>query len=95
MGGFEPLLGTMMQLTNNFEDPHSQKAAFTFMARCVTVWGKPQSSSGTANGDGSGASARQIPGFGEFIYKNFVPTAFTILSSPSLNVKDPQILMVR
>lgn len=94
MGGFENLLNTMIQLANEFDDAPSQKAAFTFMARCVTVWGKPDAPNGTSNGNIAPVT-RQIPGFGEYIYKTFVPTAFTVLSSPSLSVKDPQILLVR
>lgn len=95
MAGFESLLNTIIQLANDFNDAHGQKAAFTFMSRSVTVWGTPDASNGTSNGNVSATTTRQIPGFGEYIYKTFVPTAFTILSSPSLNIKDPQILMVR
>ncbi|THH14212.1 hypothetical protein EW146_g6092 [Bondarzewia mesenterica] len=86
---FEPLLETMLQLAGDVSDPISEKAAFIFLGRSVSVWGQPS----TANGD-SAVESRRLPGFERFVYENVVPAAFRVLSLPELNIKDGQILVV-
>lgn len=83
-GQLEGLLGSMQRLAEDVSDPVSQKAAFTFFARCVAVWAQP-------NPD---TQAQVLPGFERFVYERLVPTAFIALSSPQFNVKDGHMLVV-
>lgn len=81
----------MEQLAEDLADPSSQKAAFTFLGRCVSVWGQPPTQAGVANGS---EPSQGLPGFERFIYDQLVPSAFKVLSSPQFNVKDGQMLTV-
>lgn len=67
-------------------DPTVQRLAFTFLGRCVSVWG-PQ----TGQADGSGT----LPGFERLIYDRLIPLAFQVPSSQTFNLRDGQILVVR
>jgi hypothetical protein len=82
----------MLQLAGDGSDTQSQRVAFTFLGKSVSVWGQP--SSDTTNGDVVPGS-QGVPGFERFIYDNVVPTAFAVLSRPELNIKDGQVLVVR
>ncbi|TFY81654.1 hypothetical protein EWM64_g2359 [Hericium alpestre] len=87
---FEPLLESMMQLASNVSDSSGQRAAFSFLASSVAIWGQSVTA---ADGDAA-ARSQGLPGFERFIYDRIVPMAFGVLSSPDLNMKDPQTLMV-
>ncbi|KAI0067464.1 ARM repeat-containing protein [Artomyces pyxidatus] len=89
---FEALLQTMLQLAEDVSDPQSQRAAFTFLGRAANVWGHAPSN-GSANGDAAGGS-QGLPGFERFLYESVLPCAFRVLSSPELNIKDGQVLVV-
>lgn len=78
----------MQGLAEDVGDPSSQKAAFTFLSRCVTVWAQP-----AVNGSAQG-QAQELPGFERFVYERLIPTAFNVLSAPSFNIKDGQMLVV-
>jgi hypothetical protein len=81
----------MLQLAGDGSDTQSQKAAFAFLSKSVSVWGQP-SFDGT-NGEIVPGS-QGVPGFERFVYDNVVPTAFAVLSLPDLNIKDGQVLVV-
>ncbi|KAI0690003.1 ARM repeat-containing protein [Cytidiella melzeri] len=85
----EVLLGSMQQLAEDVSDPSSEKAAFQFLGRCVTVWAPPPKQVMTNGSQDSG-----IPGFERFIYERLIPAAFSVLSSPQFNIKDGQMLVV-
>jgi exportin-T len=78
----------MQRLAEDVSDPPSQKAAFTFLNRCVSTWGQPPASK-----DGQ-AGSNSLPGFDRFIYERLVPTAFRVLSLPEFNPKDGQMMVV-
>lgn len=82
------MLESMQNLAQNLSDASSQKAAFTFLGRCVSVWGQSVS-----NGTGDTQSPG-LPGFERFVYERLVPAAFGVLSAPQFNLKDPQMLAV-
>ncbi len=82
----------MLQLAGNSSDTQSQKAAFAFLSKSVSVWG--QLPSDVPNGEIVPPS-QGVPGFERFVYENVVPTAFAVLSLPDLNIKDGQVLVVR
>lgn len=93
-GRFENLLESMEQLATDLSDPGSAKAAFTFLGRCVSVWGRrPEEIAANGNGNAL-AGAQSLPGFERFIYEQLVPLAFKVLSLPNFNIKDGQMLMV-
>ncbi|KAF7971065.1 hypothetical protein HWV62_22119 [Athelia sp. TMB] len=92
-GGFEPLLQSMQSLSQNTTDPNSQKAAFIFLSRCVSVWAQPAADQSMPNGSATTQSPG-LPGFERFVYERLVPAAFGVLSAPGFNLKDPQILAV-
>ena len=79
-----------MRLAEDDSDPVAQRIAFSFLGRCVQVWGQAN----TANGDAAQAS-QSLPGFESFIYDRLVPLAIAVPSRPSFNVKDGQMLVVR
>ena len=86
--GFETLIGSMQRLAEDISDPPSQRAAFTFLNRCVTTWGQlPTSKDGQTE-------SHSLPGFDRFIYERLVPTAFRVLSLPAFNPKDGQMMVV-
>jgi exportin-T len=82
----------MLQLASDGSDTQSQRVAFTFLGKSVSVWGQP--SSDATNGEIVPGS-QGVPGFERFVYENVVPTAFAVLSLPELNIKDGQVLVVR
>jgi exportin-T len=88
--GFEPMLESMQNLAENISDPSGERAAFTFLSRCVGVWGQPAPAQTALNGNGT----HGLPGFERFVYERLVPGAFGVLSSPQFNLKDPQMLTV-
>ncbi|TFK40342.1 KapM protein [Crucibulum laeve] len=88
--GLEALIESMQGLAEDMSDPASQKAALTFLSRCVTLWGQP-ATSGTENSSEQGDG---LPGFETFIYQRLVPTAFRVVSSPDFNIKDGQMVVV-
>jgi len=88
---FEPLLQSMLQLAGDASDAQSQRGAFGFLSKSVSVWGQPLSDA--ADGEVV-PSPRGVPGFERFIYEGVVPTAFAVLSLPELNVKDGQVIVV-
>jgi len=92
--GFEPMLESMQSLAENLLDPSSQRAALTFLSRCVGVWGQLGPSQ-PVPGDNRVAQSHGLPGFERFVYERLVPGAFGVLSSPQFNLKDPQMLTVR
>jgi len=87
------MLESMQSLAENLSDPSSQKAAFTFLSRCVGVWGQLAPNQTAPNGDGTNQS-HGLPGFERFVYERLVPAAFRVLSAPQCNLKDPQVLVV-
>jgi exportin-T len=85
----EALLGTMQRLAEDVSDPSSQRAAFQFLGRCVTVWVQPIDQDAMNGNQNSG-----IPGFETFVYERLIPAAFSVLASPQFNIKDGQMLVV-
>ena len=81
----------MLQLAGDGSDTQSQKAAFAFLSKSLSVWGQPPSDA--TNGEVVPGS-QGVPGFERFVYENVVPTAFAVLSLPDLNIKDGQVLVV-
>jgi exportin-T len=81
----------MLQLAGDGSDTQSQRAAFTFLGKSVSVWGQPPSDA--TNGEIVPGS-HGVPGFERFVYDNVVPTAFAVLSLPDLNIKDGQVIVV-
>jgi len=92
-GGFEPLLESMQSLAENVSDPVSQRAAFTFLGRCVSIWGQVGPAQAGPNGN-TLTQSRGVPGFERFVYERLIPAAFRVLSSPQFNLKDGQMLVV-
>ncbi|KAH7913226.1 armadillo-type protein [Hygrophoropsis aurantiaca] len=87
---FESLLESMRRFAEEVSDPGSQKTAFAFFGRCVHVWCQPASETPGSTGQESQA----LPGFEQYIYNRLLPVAFSVLSSPQFNIKDPQMSMV-
>lgn len=81
----------MQRLAEDVSDPTSEKAAFAFLGRCVSVWGQPIPSS---NGNTQSEPTEGIPGFERFLYERVVPTAFRVPSLPEFNLKDGQMMVV-
>ena len=75
----------MLRLAEDPSDPTSEKAAFQFLSRCVSVWAEPPKAPG---------AQQVVPGFERFVYERMVPTAFADLSLPQFNIKDGQIVVV-
>ncbi len=87
----EALLGSMQAIAEDLGDITSEKAAFQFLGRCVTVWAQPIVPS-MANGT---STSQGLPGFERYVYERLVPSAFSVLSSPQFNIKDGQASLVR
>lgn len=87
------MLESMHNLAQNSADPSSQRAAFTFLSRCVSVWGTNGALSALDVNEGKHES-EGLPGFERFVYESLVPSAFNVLSSPEFNIKDGQALGV-
>lgn len=85
------MLESMQSLAENLADPSSQRAAFTFLGRCVSIWGQLGPAGDASNGNGESSS---LPGFERFVYERLVPVAFGVLSSPQFTLKDPQMMAV-
>ncbi|CAK5283785.1 unnamed protein product [Mycena citricolor] len=83
-GGFDSLMGSMLQIACDTSDPSCQRAALLFLIRSVTVWG--QSSAVT---NGSGTAEKSLPGFEQYLYDRIIPAVFPILFRPEVNLKDP------
>jgi len=81
----------MTKLAEDVYDPPSEKAAFMFLSRCVTVWGQPVDAASTENGQ---KVNQGLPGFERFIYERLIPTAFLVPALPNFNVKDGQLTVV-
>ncbi|EMD34072.1 hypothetical protein CERSUDRAFT_117585 [Gelatoporia subvermispora B] len=84
----EGVLGNMLRLAEDTSDPSSQKAAWSFLSRCVAEWAQPPSSVTPEK------PSHALPGFERFIYERVLPSAFAVLSSPQFNIKDGQMLVV-
>lgn len=80
----------MLELAADGLDTQSQRAAFAFLSKSVSVWGQPPSDA--TNGEIVPGS-QGVPGFERFVYENVVPTAFAVLSLPDLNIKDGQVIV--
>lgn len=76
----------MLGLAEDTSDPSSQKAAFAFLNKCVTCWGKPIVE--------NAPDQEGLPGFDRFIYERIVPLAFRVPSSQNFNLKDGQVVVV-
>ena len=76
----------MLRLAEDPSDPSSEKAAFSFLGRCVSVWAGPSETNG---------GQQVLPGFERFVYERVIPSAFAVLSLPQFNIKDGQIVVVR
>ncbi len=77
----------MAGIAEDVSDPASEKAAFTFLGRCVTTWATPPTAV-------NGVTHNPLPGFERFIYERIVPAAFRVPAAPDLNVKDGQVTVV-
>jgi exportin-T len=78
----EPLLQTMQSLASNVSDPISQKAAFIFLSRSVSVWMQKIEQGSQV------VVEEKVPGFKQFVYDNLVPTSLSVLVHPDFNIKD-------
>lgn len=81
----------MQNLAENISDSSSQRAAFTFLGRCVSIWGSTETTAPNSKGVQEPIG---LPGFERFVYERLVPAAFRVLSSPEFNLKDGQALAV-
>ena len=86
--GFEAFIESMQRLAEDVSDPPSQKAAFTFLNRCISTWGQQPVPKDVQT------ESNSLPGFDRFIYERLVPTAFRVLSLPEFNPKDGQMMVV-
>ncbi|KAI0749767.1 ARM repeat-containing protein [Daedaleopsis nitida] len=84
-GQLENLLESMLRLAEDLSDSSSEKAAFSFLGRCVTVWAEPPKAPG---------DQQVLPGFERFVYERVIPTAFGIIALPQFNLKDGQVVVV-
>lgn len=84
----------MQRLAEDVSDPASQKAAFTFLGRCVGIWGRSEQMTSAAQSNGDVDSQQSLPGFERFVYERLIPTAFAVPSLPAFNLKDGQMLVV-
>ncbi|KAF9267725.1 ARM repeat-containing protein [Marasmius fiardii PR-910] len=93
---FDSLMETMRLLSEDTSDLPNQKAAFTFLTRCVTVWARPQQATPASNGNSNHNPLNDmaLPGFERYIYESLIPTAFRVPSNPALNLKDGQVTVV-
>lgn len=80
----------MQQLAEDVADPASEKAAVSFLSRCVTVWGQSANNAATGNEEYN----ESLPGFERFIYERLIPTAFRVPAMPNFNLKDGQMTVV-
>ncbi len=80
------LLESMLRLAEDPTDPSSEKAALSFLGRCITAWAELPKNPG---------DQQVFPGFEQFVYERIVPTAFAVLALPNFNIKDGQIVVVR
>jgi exportin-T len=78
----------VMLLSQDVNDPQSEKFAFQFLARCISIWARPTDA---ANGLDASES---IPGFERFVYEHLIPLAFKVPSMPEFNIKDGQMVTV-
>lgn len=87
---------SMLSLAEDVSDPPSEKAAFIFLNRGVTMWGQSSSvpAATVPNGTHSEESRDAVPGFERWIYERLVPAVFHIPSLPEFNLKDGQIMTV-
>ncbi|KAJ6513272.1 armadillo-type protein [Mycena sanguinolenta] len=83
LGGFDSLMESMLGIAADISDTTCEKAALTFLNRCITIWGQPTSSA--ANGT---AEHKGLPGFEQYIYERIVTTVFRVPSLPEFNLKD-------
>lgn len=83
----------MQRLAEDVGDPPSQKAAFTFLNRAVTIWGQPTPSISGVKADDQN-EYDGLPGFEQVIYERIVPTAFGVPSLPEFNLRDGQMMVV-
>ncbi len=81
---------SMIGIAEDASDPPSQKSAFNFLGRCVTIWAAPPQAATVGP-----EPVESIPGFEGFVYERLVPTAFRVPAAPDLNVKDGQVTLVR
>ncbi|KAK7050996.1 pre-tRNA nuclear export protein [Paramarasmius palmivorus] len=94
---FDSLMETMRILSEDVSDPPNQKAAFTFLSRCVSAWaGTQQPAQPTPNGNSNHNPLNDvgIPGFERYVYERLVPAAFSVPAVPNLNLKDGQVTVV-
>jgi len=87
----------MRALAEDVSDPGNEKAAFTFLTRCVTAWAQstlppPPTTNGSNRNPLNDVG---LPGFERYIYERLIPTAFRVPSTPDLNLKDGQVTVVR
>ena len=82
----------MQAIAEDLSDITSEKGAFQFLSRCVTVWAQPPA---PLISNGSAQPSTGLPGFERFVYERLVPSAFSVLSSPQFNIKDGQASLVR
>ncbi|KIK63100.1 hypothetical protein GYMLUDRAFT_72336 [Collybiopsis luxurians FD-317 M1] len=93
---FDSLMETMRILAEDATDPATQKAAFNFLSRCITVWAQPNPTPPATNGSSNHNPLNDmgLPGFERYIYERLIPTAFGVPSLPDLNLKDGQVTVV-
>ncbi|TDL25856.1 ARM repeat-containing protein [Rickenella mellea] len=90
----ESFLTNVQQFAGDTTDPACQKLALTFLSRCVTAWGQPDTAAPATNGkDQTHGISDSLPGFDRFIYETIIPLAFRIPSMPNFNIKDGQMLV--
>ncbi|KAJ7274411.1 armadillo-type protein [Mycena haematopus] len=83
LSGFYSLMESMLVIAADISDPACQKAALTFLNRCITIWGQPTSSAANST-----AENKALPGFEQYIYERIVTTVFRVPSLPDFNLKD-------
>ncbi|THV03246.1 ARM repeat-containing protein [Dendrothele bispora CBS 962.96] len=95
-GSFDALIEGMRVLAEDVSDPGNQKAAFTFLTRCVIAWAQlaPPPVPATNGSNHNPLNDMGLPGFEQYIYERLVPTAFRVPSTPDLNLKDGQVTVV-
>jgi exportin-T len=78
----------IMTVAQDVTDPQSEKSAFQFLTRSISVWAQPTHCSNGVS------SADAIPGFERFVYEHVFPLAFKVPSLPEFNIKDGQMVTV-